>query len=164
VTALNETAPLSAETLAKIRRNDERDLRHAEKPDGALDETAWERHVLLAEVDRLAAALADLLGQNAMTESNFDDYAVDAIREKQALTAQVEAAKLMVSRLTSERDQATESAKHMGAALDKVGEVMRNAASTAMELGAGAGMDVIIGYLSDAGMLPESAIRSNGGV
>jgi hypothetical protein len=60
VTALDQNTPLAAETLAKIRRNDERDLRHAEKPYGALDPTAWERHVLLAEVDRLNKVVAFL--------------------------------------------------------------------------------------------------------
>lgn len=53
MTALDREAPMSAERLAKIRRNDERDLRHAEKLADALDETAWERHVLLVELDRL---------------------------------------------------------------------------------------------------------------
>lgn len=55
--------PIAPETLAKIRRHDEIDLRAAEKPDGALDETAWERHVLLAEVDRLKAEAKVLDGQ-----------------------------------------------------------------------------------------------------
>lgn len=60
--------PITPETLAEIRRHDESDLRAAEKPDGALDETAWERHVLLAEVDRLRTPPppGDLRGLDAM--------------------------------------------------------------------------------------------------
>lgn len=60
--------PLTPETLAGIRRNDEIDLRAAEKPDGSLDETAWERHVLLAEVDRLRAQVS-LMGSYLQRES-----------------------------------------------------------------------------------------------
>lgn len=60
MTSLDQNTPLSAETLVKIRRNDERDLRHAAPPYGSLDETAWERHVLLAEVDRLSKHLSQV--------------------------------------------------------------------------------------------------------
>ncbi|MFI7644257.1 hypothetical protein [Nonomuraea sp. NPDC049400] len=44
------------------------------------------------------------------------------------------------------------------AEVDRLKTAMQNAASTAMELGAHAGMDVIIGYLSDAGMLPPELL------
>ena len=67
---------------------------------------------------------------------------------------------IKLGRAECERDHARESAKHMGDALTKVGTVMQSAARTAVELGAGAGMDVIIGYLSDAGMLP-SAVQAD---
>lgn len=51
---------IAPETLAKIRQHDEFDLRMAVKLDDALDDTAWERHVLLAEVDRLNALVKGL--------------------------------------------------------------------------------------------------------
>ncbi|TMS00125.1 hypothetical protein [Nonomuraea basaltis] len=54
--------------------------------------------------------------------------------------------------------RAERAAKHMGDALTNVGTAMQSAASTAHELGAGAGMDVIVGYLSDAGMLPAGLL------
>lgn len=53
---------ITPQALAEIRRHDEIDLKAAEKTDGALDETAWERHVLLAEVDRLRAELKIAFG------------------------------------------------------------------------------------------------------
>lgn len=56
---------------------------------------------------------------------------------------------------TSERDKALEAAKHMGAALEKAGTVMQIAVATSLEFGNAAAMDVIISYLSDAGLLPS---------
>jgi hypothetical protein len=55
-----QNTPISPEMLAKIRRHDEWELSIAEKTEGALDERAWERHVLLSEVDRLRQGMRDL--------------------------------------------------------------------------------------------------------
>ncbi|MEV6035978.1 hypothetical protein AB0L65_32815 [Nonomuraea sp. NPDC052116] len=108
MTALDENAPLFANSFAEIRERDERSLKRAEDPAWPLSQAEADRSDLMAKVDRL----------------------------------------------TAERDRLDEAAKHMGDALAKVGIVMQNAARTAVEHGAGAGMDVIVGYLSDAGMLP----------
>lgn len=113
---------------------------------------------LLAEVDRLSAALADLLGQNAMTESNFDDFAEAALRQEEKLTTQIEAAKLVVSRLTSERDQARETAKHTAGAMVKVGEGLTLALRQANIYGADAGMAVVRDLMAD---MPQA--RPDGG-
>jgi hypothetical protein len=64
-----------------------------------------------------------------------------------------------VDRLTSERDQAFQSAKNMGGALGKVGEVIDRAIRTAIAHGDGAGMAVLIEYVAEAGLLPESAVQ-----
>lgn len=68
---------------------------------------------------------------------------------------EAEELRIDVDRLTSERDKASEAAKHMGAALEKAGTLMQIAVATSLEFGNAAAMDVIISYLSDAGLLPS---------
>ncbi|MER7361855.1 hypothetical protein [Nonomuraea wenchangensis] len=91
--------PLTSDRLAEIR-----DLPYCAETH--LLEKA--RVDLLAEVDRLNAAYADLEGQNALTEQHFADYVTDAAKEKAALSAQVEAGKVVAARLTAERDRIAE--------------------------------------------------------
>lgn len=56
-----------------------------------------------------------------------------------------------VNRLKAERDKAVEAAKHMGSALEKVGEAMDHAVRTAAAQGNSAGMEIVASYLAEAG-------------
>lgn len=71
-----------------------------------------------------------------------------------ALLTEVDRLNKVVEFLGSQLQGGAQANKHLGQVVVDLGEVMQRAARTAMELGAGAGMDAILGYLSDAGMLP----------
>jgi hypothetical protein len=138
VTSLDQNTPLSAERLAEIR-----DLNvDSCSADAPFNPDVWAlekaRTDLLAEVDRLNSYCNSIDRLNEIADADW---------------------KQEVDRLKAERDEARRTAQNMAAALVKVGTVMENAARTAAELGAGAGMDAIIGYLSDAGMLPEPSVQ-----
>lgn len=51
--------------------------------------------------------------------------------------------------------------REQSAEVDRLKAIMQNAATTAAELGAHAGMDVIVGYLGDAGMLPPATVQAD---
>jgi hypothetical protein len=93
-----------------------------------------------------------------LTEPRPEEGATDPSVGRPPLT-EAEELRIEVDRITSERDKAVETVKHTAAAMVAVGTVLENAVRTAAELGAGAGMDTIIGYLSDAGMLPDPAVQ-----
>lgn len=150
MTALDHDTPIPAKSLAEIQERNDRALKAAENPACSLDQAEFDRAMLCAEVERLQVALADLLGQNAMTESNFDDYAEDAIREQKRLTGQVEAAKVVVSRLTSERDQAVAAAQHLAGAMAKVGPALLEALRLAVA-GDAVGAAAVLGDVAPEG-------------
>ncbi|WP_433520079.1 hypothetical protein ACQP2T_63805 (plasmid) [Nonomuraea sp. CA-143628] len=80
-----------------------------------------------AEVDRLKAELADLDGQNALTESHFSNHVADSIREQGALTKRAEAAEAEVERLRAENAHLDSEWESRGQRLIRLGEELRQA-------------------------------------
>lgn len=79
---------LTPEQLAEIRRRNELTLHASHTYMEAIGQAEWDRSLLLTEVDRLAAELAELQGQNALTEAHFGTYVEDAILREGKLRSQ----------------------------------------------------------------------------
>lgn len=162
MTALDQTAPLSAERLAEIREYEQKatpgpwTARH-----GITPEARW--HVGYAEVGcsvgpRWVAVsqpykveTADGLIPNPHSAHDDAEFIAHARQDVADLLVDVD-------RLKAEYAKAIDTVRHTAEAMVKVGTVMENAVRTAADLGAGAGMDALIGYLSDAGMLPADVL------
>jgi hypothetical protein len=81
----------------------------ATETDPLVKDVAWRTFALIRahreqanEVDRLKAELADLEGQNDMTESNFTAHVAESILEQGALTRRVEAAEAVMRKALTE--------------------------------------------------------------